>query len=440
MLSGLFITSCTTNSGLNGLNLDNLWGSAASRAAKAAEEAEPVELVELPDFAGAKTLAFSKAMIRIPRGKHIGAWGLGRDCEPDEPTREYYWRGGAQIISDLDQLTLAFQNEFEVAGYEMIGIGSLFQDEFSDRAELSVGAVIKAMDATVCFTRGHSSLRLRPITGDVKMTVQWQIYSNLDKKVVYATTTETETELDIKTDDALFDAFIFGFAGSARSLLEDNGFQMLTLGKVSTSQPGYKKTIRLTGKKPYTGPIKPHMEEVRDGVVRVRSGGGHGSGFFIDSSGYLLTNKHVVGDSETVKVVFNDHTEVTCKVLRDNRVRDVALVKIKKGDYTALPIRKDEPDAGEEVYAIGSPLKEGLHGSISRGIVSGFRQDKDEPRYLQSDVTIQGGNSGGPLVDEHGNVVGISARGHVNREGSFAGINLFIPIHEALEKLNITVK
>lgn len=432
LLSGLLLTSCKTlMADADGNSV--LWHSAASRAARAADEKEKKEPVELPDFAGAKTLTFTKAMIRIPRGTHIGSFGLGQDCHNLKPDEEAYWRGGSQI-ADPDQFAIAFQNEFEIVGYEVIGVGALFKDNFSDRAELSVGAVIKEMDTFVCFMRGHRYRMLRPVEGIVNMTVQWQIYSNLDKQVVYATNTETESEFKLESDNPLFDALLEGFSASTRSLLEDRGFQELALGKVSTAQPGYETPIRLNGKKPYTGPIKQRMEAVRDATVRVRSGGGYGSGFFIDSTGYLLTNNHVVGDSRTVKVIFNDQTEVTGEVLRSHRVRDVALVRIEKGNYTALPIRKSEPDAGEEVYAIGAPFDEALFGSVSRGIVGGFRQFKDKPRLLQSDVTIQGGNSGGPLVDAHGNVVAlcVSGIGELN-----TGINFFIPIHEGLEKLNI---
>lgn len=101
--------------------------------------------------------------------------------------------------------------------------------------------------------------------------------------------------------------------------------------------------------------------------------------------------------------------------------------------FTRLPsmhINPVVPDAGQRVYAIGSPLDESMSGSVTSGIVSGVRE-LDGYNWIQSDTAISPGNSGGPLIDENGSVVGISTAGY-QAGGSQVGLNLFIPIQNAL--------
>jgi serine protease Do len=92
------------------------------------------------------------------------------------------------------------------------------------------------------------------------------------------------------------------------------------------------------------------------------------------------------------------------------------------------------PQVGEEVYAIGTPLSHKLDVTVSRGIVSAYR-DEGGLKYIQSDVQIHSGNSGGPLVDKEGNVVGIAVMG-MTRGGVSQNLNFFVPISEAIDRLS----
>jgi S1-C subfamily serine protease len=115
--------------------------------------------------------------------------------------------------------------------------------------------------------------------------------------------------------------------------------------------------------------------------------------------------------------------------------RDVAVVKVTPPGLPGLPLRAVRPEIGAEVYAVGSPLLEELSGTVSRGIVSAYRSF-DGLDYIQSDVTTVEGSSGGPLLDDHGNVVGITVAAFTEAEVP-AGINLFIPIGDALRALSV---
>jgi len=125
---------------------------------------------------------------------------------------------------------------------------------------------------------------------------------------------------------------------------------------------------------------------------------------------------------------------VSGTVERIARHRDVALVRIPVAASLVLPISAaGDPAIGEDVYVVGSPFDPKLRSTVTKGIVSGFRTI-DGRSYIQADAAITPGNSGGPLVDDRGNVVGITVAGY---EGQ--NLNLFIPIDDALKALNLTV-
>ena len=201
------------------------------------------------------------------------------------------------------------------------------------------------------------------------------------------------------------------------------------------------QSVRLPPVAAFTTPIQDHVDRVTGAAVLVASGSGHGSGVLVSGDGLVLTNYHVVGNSERVRVVLDDGTALTGVVERRHKVRDVALVRIEGGHFAALPVRIQPLTVSEEVYAIGAPLQERLRGTVTRGIVSAFRRDRlTGLETIQADVSIQGGNSGGPLVDAQGNLVGLTVAGYVvpGSTGS-AGLNLFIPIGDALDRLRLEI-
>jgi S1-C subfamily serine protease len=173
---------------------------------------------------------------------------------------------------------------------------------------------------------------------------------------------------------------------------------------------------------------------LRAAVVTINNGKGTGSGFFVSPDGYLITNQHVVGDVTFVKVKIATGRELVGEVLKSDAKRDVALIKTEPIGAATLGIRTTEANVGDEVYVIGSPLGERFSGTLTRGILSGYRT-LNEQRFLQSDAAILPGNSGGPLLDASGKVVGIT------KAGTFVGnLNLFIPIGEAITALSLEVK
>ncbi|WP_353235103.1 Do family serine endopeptidase [Diaphorobacter ruginosibacter] len=158
---------------------------------------------------------------------------------------------------------------------------------------------------------------------------------------------------------------------------------------------------------------------------------GVGSGFILSSDGYVMTNAHVVEGADDVIVTLTDKREFKAKIVGSDKRSDVAVVKI---DATGLPAVKvgdvNRLKVGEWVIAIGSPF--GLDNTVTAGIVSAKQRDTgDYLPLIQTDVAVNPGNSGGPLINMRGEVVGINSQIY-SRSGGFMGISFAIPIDEAI--------
>lgn len=156
---------------------------------------------------------------------------------------------------------------------------------------------------------------------------------------------------------------------------------------------------------------------------------GVGSGFIISGDGYVLTNAHVVEGADEVTVTLTDRREFKAKVLGADRRSDVALLKL---DATGLPYLRTGDSSkirvGEWVLAIGSPF--GLDNTVTAGIISAKSRDTGEYLPLiQSDVAVNPGNSGGPLINMRGEVIGINSQ-IATLSGAYNGISFAVPIDE----------
>jgi putative serine protease PepD len=160
---------------------------------------------------------------------------------------------------------------------------------------------------------------------------------------------------------------------------------------------------------------------------------GLGSGWVYDAEGHVVTNEHVVGGVEEVTVVFQDGTEVTATVVGTDPSTDVAVLKLEEGhEAPVLPLGSTSSlKLGDTVIAIGSPL--GLQGTVTAGIVSGLGRDIPAPNEftiagaVQTDAALNHGNSGGPLLDTGGRVVGMNAQ-IASETGANTGIGYAIPV------------
>ncbi|OAI51247.1 peptidase [Betaproteobacteria bacterium SCGC AG-212-J23] len=160
---------------------------------------------------------------------------------------------------------------------------------------------------------------------------------------------------------------------------------------------------------------------------------GLGSGFIVDPSGIILTNAHVVADADEVRVKLPDRREFKGKVAGIDPTTDIAVVKIDAKDLPAVKIGDPaRTRVGEWVLAIGSPF--GFENTVTAGIVSATSRSLPEGSYvpfIQTDAAVNPGNSGGPLFNMKGEVIGINSQIY-SRSGGFQGIAFAIPIDAAM--------
>lgn len=159
-----------------------------------------------------------------------------------------------------------------------------------------------------------------------------------------------------------------------------------------------------------------------------------GSGFIVDKAGYLLTNLHVIEDASRITVKLDSGEEYTAKIIGTDEETDLAVLKIDAG--RDLPFVKladsDKTQVGDWVLAIGSPF--GLARTVTAGIISQTRRETPYAsvfqKFIQTDAAINRGNSGGPLVDMNGEVVGVNSQ-IATSTGDYNGIGFALPANEA---------
>jgi serine protease Do len=158
-----------------------------------------------------------------------------------------------------------------------------------------------------------------------------------------------------------------------------------------------------------------------------------GSGFIIDASGYVVTNNHVIDGADEITVILSDTTSLTAKLVGKDEKTDLALLKVES--KTPLPVAKfgnsDQTRVGDLVMAIGDPF--GLGGTVTAGIVSARNRDISSGPYddfIQTDASINRGNSGGPLFNMDGDVIGVNSAIYSPTGGS-VGIGFAIPSNAA---------
>lgn len=159
---------------------------------------------------------------------------------------------------------------------------------------------------------------------------------------------------------------------------------------------------------------------------------GSGSGFVIHESGYVMTNAHVVKDMEEIQVEMEDRTRFPAKVIGLDEKTDVAVLKLDPGKRKLVPVafgNSDDLQIGEWVLAIGNPFQ--FRNTVTAGIVSATGRNtamRDEyAEHIQTDAAVNPGNSGGPLVNLQGQVIGINSS-IWTRSGGYQGISFAIPI------------
>ena len=355
-----------------------------------------------------------------------------KHCLYQFPVKTPTWTAtdSARLRDQSQMLRDAFRAEVAGSGVSTVGRGGdLFSNE-SEPAQFLVGALVKRVAFDICGMADDSGTFIR---GEAVIDVEWQVYSVAEAKVVARITTNGTFKRRGVAEEWRDPAILGAFTNAAHNLATSGQLERA----ISTPAPAASATAApatLTISMAAVGSAVL-LKQASRSVVSIFAGDGMGSGVLVSPDGYILTNHHVAGDAGRVRVRWADGTETVGEVVRADRRRDVALVKVAATTTPTLAIRHTEVDVGETVFAIGTPLDKELSGTLTRGVVSARRIREGQP-FIQSDVAVTHGNSGGPLLDEKGSVVGLTVSG-LAPDGSPIGLNFFIPIDDALKALVI---
>ena len=346
------------------------------------------------------------------------------------------WTGGRET-QEISPYFALFKRELERAGYRVItpGEDNLF-DPGASSADYEAAAVIVDAHIEGCVSNGGDFRNRGDARGEGAMKIDWQIYSRIKKQVVAHISTSGTYKLDKSVSGGVVRLITESFASNVQALASGADFRAAMSAPQAFAKgfvlPGQQSKIVLNGSQKATA--RPVSDAVGS-VVTILTGTGSGSGVLVSDDGYMLTNAHVVGDDKEVRVRWSDRIETLAQVVRVAKDRDIAIIKTNARERRPLAIKRGMVTPGQRVYAVGSPNGKEFQGTVSSGVISADRVIEGL-RYIQSDVSISPGSSGGALLDETGSVIGIAVLFYLNQDRP-AGLNMFIPIGDAMDFLSL---
>ena len=176
------------------------------------------------------------------------------------------------------------------------------------------------------------------------------------------------------------------------------------------------------------------LEYIVRGTITIKTKAGLGSGFLINPQGFAVTSYHVIG-GEDFEVITSDGKKIVAQTIKTVPEKDLALIKLRGEGYAFLPFGTlGNAPIGKEVYAIGTPLA--LSSSVSKGIVSGIRKF-ETLTLIQTDASLNPGNSGGPLVSSERLVLGMAALKIVDSSVGISGLGFALSSGDIIKSLNL---
>lgn len=419
----------------------------------------------VPEDAHPAPIKWSKIEFILPPGSHVGR----------EQSDVFCWVSGdpvkRSVIKEAVEeryIRQTFHDALESNGYDVVSSLALIDEEAEDdaeRAEYTITARVVDVDADMCkspeedyyiWSRPNKGER-----GEMYVAIDWTVWDPIKRVSALKLRTEGYTKRRLPNIEGLALMFDDAFEMAAHNLAAEPQFYDLIVKGVrppprkdvheeADSRPRRfdpLENVVLPQQTLSTQPFSKWAEDGRKAAVMVQKIG-HASGFFITKEGHILTSFDAVGNALRTRIVTADRKhKLVAEVLRVDKARNVALLKLEEIPpnlkITTLAIRPEWPKIGEDVYAIGVPKDwKYMTDTLTKGIVSAHRKNYKlfgvQNDFIQADVEIHKGSAGGPLLDEYGNIVGLTHGSYDEEELKHGiGLNYFIPIEEALARLDI---
>ena len=322
----------------------------------------------------------------------------------------------------------------------------LFSDDEDHETELPRYVVgVRLVDYSVKVSPDkHKSYGVRKRKGATYMKLKWQILDKKTDKVVSTYVTQDTSNYTMSFYSNYVDNSQAFTDGLIDFINNSNLYQLVKNAKQINS---YEVASQDSSKVQYIIP-KPDIptfttrsdmiQFAQPACVTIITDGGSGSGVIINAKGYVLSAYHVVDGVNKIQVQFSSGIKLDAKVLAYDKPNDVVLLDINGSGFHALPVDTlDDTKLGAEVVTIGTPAEIDLGQSVASGILSGKRM-MDKKVYLQADIAVSPGNSGGPLLNSEGQIIGIVQSKIIGK--GVEGIGFAIPVDRAMKALGIQEK
>jgi len=315
-------------------------------------------------------------------------------------------------------------------GYPALGAESLvFNRDKGEQAKFLLGGTLTRVD---CNPKGSPKDRL------CRVEIKWELFDEAEERVVYTMVARSSVaHLNLTHAGAKQSAGEQLILSALDSLLKRPRFvESLKKGPAQTQVASEYRPATFRTCSSGLRPMPASANSVLSATVLVQTPRGFGSGSMISPDGLVLTAAHVVRDAGSVEIKLISGQVLPAKVVRLHKGEDVALLYASvPSDADCIPLRAEAPQVGEEIYAIGSPASKELAFTLTRGIVSGTREIEGV-RYLQTDASVNPGNSGGPLIDGQGQVLGVVSWKIVGSDTE--GLAFGVPVLAAQSALAVT--
>lgn len=385
-------------------------------------------------------IAFDKIRIDFTDGKKIGEKRYLKKSSTD-----IKWEGSIKVGDE----------RFEESFYEIVtnmGFNTmvsksteLFSEDKSERIQLPrfiIGAEIEDIKLNYQESEGKSYGDGK-MKGKTEVLFNWQVLDKKTEKVALSLKKKATINFRQSTYQQLSYLLEVYNLALVEFLTDQKFVELLKSGEaifeedLESESKGEAIVISAIKSEKYSSKSEM-IKSSKDACVTISTDGGHGSGALISKDGMILTAYHVIEGVNKIEVIFDNGLKLPAELIKHDAFNDVALVKIPGDGYHALPLYDgSDYSLGTEVVTIGTPYDLDLGQSVSNGMLSGKRKNEGHV-FLQLDMAVSPGNSGGPLLNTQGEIVGVVQRKIVDT--GIEGIGFAIPTDKLKESLNLKVR
>ena len=341
-------------------------------------------------------ITFTRMVVRVPAGAEVGNHHRGL---LKVKRNTYTWGSGITVASDEFKI-IASETMLEYGLTVLGGDNLLFGQDESSKATYQLGGTLTNL-------RYNTYGGLAGDYADAWVEIEWQLYHAMREAVLFTATTRGIARHE--DWESGVQAVKEAFRVALKNLIADRAFVGILMRDVDLARAeGSPDLVTLQAcLEPAATVLPEQVEDAFAAVPVIRVGATLGSGVVISPDGYLLTAAHVVSGVSKATVRFRSGLELVAEVVSLDPAQDVALLRLPGSGHACLRLAgADAAPIGTDLFTIGSPRAEDLAFSVTKGVVSGHRL-LEGFSYLQTDASLNAGNSGGPMLNERAEIIGV---------------------------------